>query len=266
MGRRRLREAPRVALALLLALEAASAGAPPAGVGLDGAPMVLVPAGPFTMGSNEVPDEQPIHEVDLEAFYLDRFEVTTARYAKFLEATGAKAPRHWNEVNLARDGQRPVVGVSWALAERYCRWAGKRLPTEAEWEKAARGTDARRYPWDNEEPTGERGNFGKLHWTGYETLDPVGSHPRGRSPYGADDLAGNAWEWVADWYDSTYYAKSPAQNPTGPAEGVERVVRGGGWNYEGLLARSADRNRDAPDTEINTFGFRCAKDASSRTR
>jgi formylglycine-generating enzyme required for sulfatase activity len=249
-------------MVLLLAAMPLAAAETAEVVGRDGAPMVLIPAGPFPMGSEEVADEEPIHEVELDAFYLDRFEVTTARYAKFLEATGIKPPRHWEEVNLARDGRRPVVGVSWDAAAAYCRWVGKRLPTEAEWEKAARGTDGRRFPWGNEPPTAERGNFGRQPWKGYETLHEVGSHPLGRSPYGVEDMAGNAWEWVADWYDVRYYGKSPKRNPPGPADGVERVVRGGGWNYDGVFARAADRNRDAPDTEINTFGFRCATDAA----
>ncbi len=231
--------------------------------GNDGAPMVVVPAGVFTMGSNEVEDEQPIHEVTLDTFYIDKFEVTTAHYRRFLEATKWPHPRHWDEVDAAKDGDRPVIGVSWSSAEAYCRWAGKRLPTEAEWEKAARGTDQRLYPWGNDDPTDVHGNFGKLRWKGYETLSPVGSYPAGHSPYGALDMAGNVWEWVNDWYDPTYYARSPAKNPTGPDHGESRGVRGGAWNYDGLLARAADRNRDDPTTQIDTFGFRCAADAKA---
>lgn len=262
MSRRVARGLCRAVVLLLLAASPVPAAEQAELAGRDGAPMVLVPAGPFPMGSDEVMDEGPIHEVDLDAFYIDRFELTTERYAKFLEVTGIKPPRHWDEVNLARDGRRPVVGVSWDAAAAYCRWAGKRLPTEAEWEKAARGTDGRRFPWGNELPTSERGNFARVPWKGYETLDPVGSHPLGKSSYGVEDLAGNVWEWVADWYDIRYYGKSPKKNPSGPLDGVERGVRGGGWNYDGLFARAADRNRDAPDTEINSFGFRCAMDAA----
>ena len=228
-------------------------------IGQDGAPMVLVPAGEFTMGGPDVADEQPLHQVHLDAFYMDRFEVTAAHYAKFMAAAKHPPPRHWDEMNPARDGQRPIVGVSWQSAEAYCRWAGKRLPTEAEWEKAARGTDARLYPWGKDEPTSEHGNFGK-RWKGYETVDPVGSHPHGKSPYGIDDLAGNVWEWVADWYHHAYYRSSPTRNPPGPAEGEQKVFRGGGWNHEALLARSSLRNHDEPDTQINSIGFRCAMD------
>ncbi|MDE3019958.1 MAG: SUMF1/EgtB/PvdO family nonheme iron enzyme, partial [Nitrospirota bacterium] len=184
--------------------------------GQDGAPMVLVPAGEFTMGSNEVDDEQPIHQVHLDAFYMDTFEVTTSRYAAFLKATQLAPPRRWEEARLPRDADRPVIGVTWFMADNYCRWAGKRLPTEAEWEKAARGTDGRAYPWGNEEPTNDRGNFGKPRWTGYDTLAPVGSFKSGNSPYGIADMAGNVWEWVADWYAADYYASSPSKNPTGP--------------------------------------------------
>lgn len=227
----------------------------------DGAPMRLVPAGEFTMGSNEVEDEQPIHQVHLDAFYLDQFETTAGRYATFLKETQLAPPRHWDEVRLPQDDDRPVIGVTWFMAENYCHWAGKRLPTEAEWEKAARGSDGRTYPWGNEEPTAEHGNFGKRRWAGYDTLAPVGSFKAGLSPYGIADLAGNVWEWVADWYAADYYQTSPSKNPTGPAHGEAKSLRGGGWNYEGLLARSADRNRDDPTAGISSYGFRCAKDA-----
>jgi formylglycine-generating enzyme required for sulfatase activity len=223
--------------------------------------MVLVPAGAFTMGSNEVEDEQPIHQVTLDAFYLDKFTVTTARYRRFLAAAKLEPPRHWDEVNPTRDAERPVIGVTWFMADQYCRWAGKRLPTEAEWEKAARGTDARLYPWGNAEPTAAHGNFGKMRWIGYETLTPVGSFKAGDSPYGVSDMAGNVWEWVADWFDANYYRSSPARNPPGPAHGVAKSLRGAGWTYDGVVARAADRNRDDPTTQINSFGFRCAMDA-----
>lgn len=233
-------------------------------IGQDGAPMVLVPAGEFTMGSNEVEDEQPIHQVHLDAFYMDTFEVTTSRYASFLKATQLAPPRRWDEVRLPRDADRPVIGVTWFMADNYCRWAGKRLPTEAEWEKAARGTDGRMYPWGNDEPTAEHGNFGKPRWTGYETLTPVAKFKAGVSPYGMYDMAGNVWEWVADWYAANYYQTSPSKNPTGPDHGESRGLRGSGWNYEGLLARSADRNHDDPTAGISSYGFRCAKDAKQQ--
>lgn len=251
-----------MALAWIFAVGSATAAGMPRHItGQDGAPMTLIPAGDFTMGSNEVEDEQPVHRVQLDAFYMDKFEVTTSRYATFLAATQLASPRHWNEVHLSRDGDRPVVGVTWFMADNYCRWAGKRLPTEAEWEKAARGTDGRAYPWGNEEPTAGRGNFGKPRWAGYDTLTPVGTFKAGNSPYGISDMAGNAWEWVSDWYAATYYQRSPAKNPTGPSHGESRGFRGGGWNYEGVLARSADRNRDDPTAGISAYGFRCAKDA-----
>ena len=189
--------------------------------GSDGAPMVLVPAGEFTMGSEYAPNERPPHQVYLDPFYIDKYEVTTARYGQFLQATAEQPPPYqWNNVNLADDAERPVIGVAWADADAYCRWAGKRLPTEAEWEKAARGTDERRYPWGNEEPTNDQANFGRSGgWKGYGMLTTVGGFEAGKSPYGVYDLAGNVWEWVADWYDPNYYKKSPDRNPTGPSGG-----------------------------------------------
>ncbi|MEW6544593.1 MAG: SUMF1/EgtB/PvdO family nonheme iron enzyme [Nitrospirota bacterium] len=251
---------------LLTVLLLAPVAAPREPAGKDGAPMVLIPAGEFTMGSAELAGAAPVHRVYLDSFHLDRHEVTVGRYITFLESTGRQPPRHFDEINLARDKHRPIVGVSWLSADAYCRWVGKRLPTEAEWEKAARGTDGRLYPWGNEPPTDQYGLFGKARWIGYETLAPVGSFASGRSPYGVYDLAGNVWEWVADWYDKDYYARSPRKNPTGPEKGEEKVYRGGGWNYEGFLAQAALRNRDDPDTQLNTLGFRCAMDASPRQR
>jgi formylglycine-generating enzyme required for sulfatase activity len=202
------------------------------------------------------------HRVTLDAFYMDKHEVTTGRYAKFLEETGHEHPDHWNEVDLAQHGTRPVIGVNWHDAEAYCQWAGKRLPTEAEWEKAARGTDGRKYPWGNEEPSRSLANYnwdGKRAWEGYDTLSPVGSYEVGKSPYGVYDLAGNVQEWVADWYSEDYYGSSPGRNPTGPSEGQNKVLRGGSWFDTPQHVRSALRFGDTPMSRGADVGFRCAK-------
>jgi formylglycine-generating enzyme required for sulfatase activity len=241
-------------------------------IGQDGARMVLVPAGEFTMGEDSkryaVGDPiyvyAPLHQVYLDGFYIDKYEVTAGRYAKFLDSEKRPPPRFWNEVNLETDGQRPVIGVSWDDAAAYCRWAGKRLPTEAEWEKAARGTDGRKYPWGNDEPREYMASYdpyGIRLWQGYGVLSPVGSYEAGRSPYGAYDMAGSVWEWVADWYDSKYYLVSPKSNPKGPEKGKERVVRGGSWRHAPELMRSAYRHRYQPTVLPFTYlGFRCAQD------
>ena len=167
---------------------------PPVGrelIGKDGAPMVLVSAGEFTMGGDSI--DNPRHPVYLDAFHMDKYEVTASRYAKFLQATGRQLPFKWSEMSLVSHGDRPVIGVTWEDADAYCRWASKRLPTEAEWEKAARGTDGREYPWGNEAPTPRHANFNKCcEWKGYGVLAIVGSLEAGRSPYGIYDLARRA--------------------------------------------------------------------------
>lgn len=226
--------------------------------GKDGAPMVLVPAGEFTMGSSE---DRPSHQVYLDAFYMDRFEVTTSRYARFLQATRRKPPEHWNQVNVVNHGDRPVIGVDWYEANAYCRWSGKRLPTEAEWEKAARGTDGRKYPWGDQPPTPKTANFGKCcDWKGYVSLAPAGSLKAGKSPYGIYDMAGNVYEWVADWYDENYYKSSPNRNPKGPAKGTYKAFRGGSWHSFAKDVRTTMRFGDVPTTQNGTIGFRCVMD------
>jgi sulfatase modifying factor 1 len=264
-------------MALLTAYSVVESAAPqPAEIlGKDGAPMVLVPAGPFPMG---VPagdrdggrDEYPRHDVMLHAFYIDKFEVTHGQYAEFVQATGHRTPQ--NPKNSARtlwkDGQpsgslaeRPVINVDWHDADAYCRWAGKRLPTEAEWEKAARGTDGRRFPWGNVEPTPKHLNYNQ-QWVGEKTLMPVGSYEPGKSPYGVYDMAGNVWEWVADWYDPFYYEKSPAENPKGPETGSHKVLRSSGWSVETPLVRIFTRVKSDPLNRNDSTGFRCAGHAA----
>jgi formylglycine-generating enzyme len=244
--------------------------------GKDGAPMVLVPAGPFPMG---VPpgdrdggrDEYPRHEVFVDAFYLDKYEVTNGRYLQFVHATGHRVPKHPKDAsrNLWSDGMmpesvvdRPVINVDWYDADAYCRWAGKRLPTEAEWEKAARGGDDRRFPWGNTEPTDKHLNYNQ-RWQGEKTLMPVGSYEAGKSPYGAYDMAGNVWEWVGDWYDDHYYEKSPPKNPPGPDKGTQKVLRSSGWHVETPLVRIFTRVPSDPANRNDSTGFRCAMSAGS---
>jgi formylglycine-generating enzyme required for sulfatase activity len=234
-------------------------GAPDGDAGVDGAPLVLVPAGPFVMGDDE---EQPRREVFVDAFSLDRFEVTAGRYAAFLRAAGGVAqPEGWESLDLTRGAELPVVGVAWHEAAAYCRWAGRRLPTEAEWEKAARGTDGRRYPWGDATPTPDRANYDNTSPEAYDGgLSPVGSHPAGRSPYGVDDLAGNASEWVADWY-AEGLSPDDVRNPTGPASGTARVLRGGDRFDRADRQVVTKRYYASPDQRLETIGFRCARSA-----
>jgi len=225
----------------------------------DGAEMVLVPAGTFPMGDDHLrPIEAPRHEVYVSAFYIDKYEVTNERYQKFLEATGHDPPPWWYDEKLNQPNQ-PVVGASWEDASAYCRWAGKTLPTEAEWEKAARGTDGRAYPWGNE-PVAEGGKYRANYRPaddGFEYTAPVGSFPLNKSPYGCFDMAGNVWEWCADWYGEDYYKISPRKDPLGPPKGIYRVHRGGSYVNKPENLRCAFRSgffRTAPHVVI---GFRC---------
>lgn len=230
---------------------------------LDEAPMVPIPEGRFWMGVEEglgLDDEQPRHEVLVDAFYIETYEVTTARYATFLAATNRTPPWLWRSVDLEIHGARPVIGVTWFDADAFCRWAGKRLPTEAEWEKAARGTDERRYPWGNSTPTAALANFAVGARFSYsQALMPVGRYVHAASPYGVFDLAGNVWEWVHDWYAGTYYQESPGYNPTGPESGQLRVVRGGSWSDMPNALLTYGRFQLAPDTRNSYAGFRCVQ-------
>jgi len=229
-----------------------------------GQPMVLIPAGEFAMGSDRgQDDEQPVHRVSVKAFYLDALEVTVSRYAEFLMSQKPDPPFKWNEASDGPHVNKPVVGVNWYDARDYCRWVGRRLPTEAEWELAARGADGRMYPWGSTHPTKGHANAGQTKWRGYDTLTNVGQFELGKTPNGVYDLAGNLWEWVADWYDAAYYQFSPRENPSGPSAGPLRVLRGGAWNNDSKAIRSANRAGYAPDARRNDVGFRCAKDAGA---
>jgi formylglycine-generating enzyme required for sulfatase activity len=225
--------------------------------GKDDAPALLVPAGKFPMGDDEV---SPAREVFVDSFYMDRFEVTTARYAKFLASTGAEPPEFWDSLPAANGGELPVIGVSWNDANAYCRWAERRLPTESEWEKAARGTDARVYPWGDASPTVDRANYQNAAEEPYAGgLTAVGTHAAGKSPYGVDDLAGNASEWAADWYSESFRSDD-VYNPRGPETGDKKVIRGGGRYDPAQRLVSAARQYASPDTRAEDIGFRCASD------
>ncbi|MDH5426744.1 MAG: SUMF1/EgtB/PvdO family nonheme iron enzyme [Nitrospirota bacterium] len=237
--------------------------------GKDGAPMVLVPAGEFRMGAPEgVKDidlnEIPEHKVYLKDFYIDQYELTVEHYLQFLLRTKKKDPPWWDEVVIQRDVWKPVVGVNWQDAHDYCEWAGKRLPTEAEWEKVARGVDKRIYPWGEDTPNSSTANFGNNIHVGplyAEKLENVGQYERGKSPYGAYDMAGNVWEWVQDWYDENYYRIGPRESPPGPPSGESKVVRGGSWFTNSWSLRSTFRFHLPPLAHNMFNGFRCAQDA-----
>lgn len=239
---------------------------------------VAVPAGAFMMGSDDAgeQDERPRHSVRLARFAIDRLEVSRAAYGLCVQAGACDAPQ---EIAARFDDPRqPVVGVSWSDARSYCAWAGGRLPTEEEWEKAARGTDARTYAWGNDPPTPDRAVFGRDDATG--APDPVGSHPTGAGPYGALDLTGNVWEWTESPYDPYAY-RHPARPATCETalealrdlrdrgirgftgrnplpSSCERVLRGGAWNYGAAGLRVTNRVHHPPQFRIRVAGFRCA--------
>ncbi len=225
---------------------------------MDGMKLLYVPAGEFEMGSEDGDsDEQPIHTMYLDAYWIDQTEVTNTQYQQCVDDEACDSPYDTEYFIDSNYSDHPVVNVSWYDAQNYCKWAGRRLPTEAEWEKAARGTDGRTYPW-GEGIDCNRANYGECDE--FPNTFPVGHYgERGASPYGAYDMAGNVWEWVQDWYDESYYTNSPACNPAGPFNGNYRVLRGGSWQYDELrLTRSAHRDYNDSDNPYYNIGFRCA--------
>lgn len=275
-----------IALAALVALPALQAPAAPP-------QLVPIPAGTLNMGAADGEHaERPVHRVTLSAFAIERFEVSNAEFAAFVAATGhVTDPERsgmgwhwtgeWREVRGADwrhprgpgssiEGleRHPVVQVSWNDAQAYCRWRGRRLPTEAEWERAARGEGDRIYPWGNEPPREGRryhASYGSDECCradagdGYLFTAPIGSFPSGQSPFGIHDLAGNVWEWVENWFDPDYYRRAPPVDPVNRAPTGRKVIRGGGWGNNPWGLRSTLRHANPPDIGLSMVGFRCAK-------
>lgn len=231
-------------------------------VGNEGREMVEIPEGPFTMGNDQGdPDEAPAHPVYVRTYFIDLKEVTQSEYARFVNMTKRGQPQvPVFEEDIAKlvDPDFPVVGIGWNDAFGYCRWAGKRLPTEAEWEKAARGEGRRLYPWGNEFSYVVSNIDGEDD--GFKYLSPVGSFEGGRSPYGVYDMTGNVAEWVADTYDAQYYQNSPFRDPPGPDSTEFKVIRGGTWRDSKLNARLTKRFSAKMWRTDATIGFRCAQD------
>lgn len=240
---------------------------------LDPVPMVTIPAGEFLMGNPEGKgrdDERPQRSVYLDEFAIDQVEVTNERYMAFVKSIGHRTPPNPYGAGPLQSikgiEQLPVVQTTWYDAKAYCSWTKKRLPTEAEWEKAARGTDGRLYPWGNEPPTAKRANFDR-EWEDEHTLHAVGSLPDGDSPYEVKDMAGNAREWVSDWYDADYYHHAPDRNPQGPdKKGVVRSIRGGSWHSPASDITTSARGRGGFALQTHGTGFRCVRGLEAAIR
>jgi formylglycine-generating enzyme required for sulfatase activity len=224
---------------------------------------ITIPGGTFSMGAPSGTEFVPQHDVTISEFKLDKYEVTTGRFQLCVEAGCCDPPRYDGSYTGREPyygnpdfGFWPVVFVSWEQARQYCEGAGKRLPTEAEWEYAARGTDGRLYPWGSDSPAATLANFGGAR--DGDTAQ-VGSFGAGASPFGVHDLAGNVWEWVADWYDAGYYGASPATDPTGPESGVAKVARGGSFGSEYNKLYTFYRAAWLPEESYGNLGFRCAR-------
>ncbi|NIN00160.1 MAG: SUMF1/EgtB/PvdO family nonheme iron enzyme [candidate division Zixibacteria bacterium] len=222
------------------------------------AELVLIPGGEFVMGKDDEGDCSPAHKVYVDSFYMDKYEVTNAQYLEFCKETGRALPEFWG-MKQFRSGpdfpDHPVVGISWRDANAYAEWAGKRLPAEAEWECAARGgLVGMNYPQGNELDSAQA-NHTLADLEG--TVAVGGFAPNG---YGLHDMAGNVWEWVADYYDGAYHKSSPYRNPTGPEKGKLKVIRGGGWHSGPSCNRVYYRNALPPNWVDFAVGFRCAKD------
>jgi formylglycine-generating enzyme required for sulfatase activity len=242
--------------------------------------MILIPAGKFTMGYKPVDDddwgdrdEEPVHDVFLSSYWIDKYETTALEFSRFLNENLEKADQFFrfgkattiefvNGQFRPRFGMErfPANGISWHGADAYCHSVKKRLLTEAEWEKAARGTDQRVFPWGNSFPNPQwvtfRRKFSKL---GFRVFSPVDEMEKGRSPYGVYHMAGNVWEWVADWYEDVYYEDSPEKDPQGPEISESKVLRGGNWYYKAYYMRTVYRFNDNPESLKVWQGVRCGK-------
>lgn len=231
-------------------------------IGDEGREMVEIPEGPFTMGSTGGdPDEAPVHQIYLKSFYMDLKEVTQGEYERFVRMTKRGkpfVPVFEDDISKITSPELAAMGMSWSDAVTYCRWAGKRLPTEAEWEKAARGEGRRRYAWGDEFGTGRANVDGEED--GFQYLAPPGSFESGRSPYGLYEMTGNVAEWVADTYEEHYYQDTPYRDPTGPRDGQHKVIRGGSWRETPHGARLSKRFQAKMWRTDSTIGLRCAKD------
>ncbi len=236
--------------------------------------MTFIPGGEFLRGrSHKLPDDglkwwpellsddQPARRISVDAFYIDTYEVTTTEYARFVSAARQKPPYNWGSANPPGGKENhPVSGVSWFDAQAYCRWAGKRLPSEAEWERAARGlAEGRTYPWGDRKPGKKDARFETVEGPG-----PVGQFTP--NSFGLYDIAGNVWEWCSDWYEREYYAQAPEKNPAGPRKGMYKVIRGGSWADVDKFLTTAYRSWTRPAEETPTVGIRCAVSIGSARR
>ena len=237
--------------------------------------LLYIPAGRFIMGSNQGDsNEKPFHEVYLDAFWMDKFEVTHDQYKLCVADRACTAPTDISFYNNSSFKNHPVVNINWSQAKAYCQWAGRDLPSEAQWEKAARGDDERKYPWGDNYPTSDYANLCDLGCAsgsklenfsdGYSQTAPVGNFPMGSSPYEVHDMAGNVWEWVNDWYAEDYYGSQREwANPSGPMTGEEKVLRGGAWDNSERFIRSTNRGWGSPEVFGEDLGFRCALSVES---
>jgi formylglycine-generating enzyme required for sulfatase activity len=223
--------------------------------------MVVIPAGEFWMGAEDgLQDTRPLHRVHLSSYWFDKYEVTNARYRQCVEGGGCTPPKDRQAFDDPQRVQHPVTNITWSQARSFCQWQGKRLPTEAEWEKAARGTDGRRYPWGNDEEVVKRHVRKGERTAGTNGAEPVGRQAATASPYGVLDLIGSVSQWVKDWYAEDFYQTSSAWDPQGPLRGSFRVLRGGEWNEKQPDLRASYRGWDDVTYWGPTLGVRCAED------